>query len=46
MSHQSRERGIVKIAVLRTGMVRNGVATKLGKMGHPHFNPRLIVSTK
>jgi hypothetical protein len=34
----------VRIAVLPTSMVGNGVVTKLVKMGHPHFNLRLIVS--
>jgi hypothetical protein len=46
MSHQTQEGGVVKIAVLGTGIVGNAVATKLAKIGHPHFNLRLIVSNK
>jgi len=46
MSHQTQEGGVVKIAVLGTGIVGNAVATKLVKIGHPHFNLRLIVSNK
>ena len=38
MSQQTQEGGVVKIAVLLTGIVDNAVATKLVKIGHPHFN--------
>jgi hypothetical protein len=43
MSQQTQEGGVVKIAVLLTGIVGNAVATKLVKIGHPHFNLRLAL---
>jgi predicted dinucleotide-binding enzyme len=36
----------VKIAVLGTGKIGNAVATKLVKIGHPHFNLLLVISNK